>query len=83
MKLSVKQQKIINFINKSEDKQITKKQAIELVDDYYYNASKYVGEILSSMVKSGSLERIKNSVFKIGKGKSQKVFVVENQNKLF
>jgi len=83
MKLSVKQQKIINFINKSQDKQITKKQAIELVDDYYYNASKYVGEILSNMVKSGTLERIKNGVFKIGKGKGQKIFIVENQNKLF
>lgn len=83
MKLTVKQQKVVNFINRSEDKQITKKQAVELIDDHYCNGDKHVGEVLSRMVKSGTLERVKNGVFKIGSGKSKKVFIVENQNDLF
>lgn len=31
---------------------------------YYHNADKYVGEMLSRMIKSGKVERIKPGVFK-------------------
>jgi len=33
---------------------------------YYYNAEKYVGEILGRMVANGILERVKPGVYRIG-----------------
>ena len=83
MKLTIKQQKVVDFIRKSSDNQITKKQAVELIDDHYCNGSKHVGEVLSRMVKSGTLKRIKNGVFTLGNGKGPKTFIVQNQNSLF
>lgn len=48
---------------------ITKKQATEICKHFYYsNASKYVGEILSSLVKAGVLERVKRGTYQF-KGK--------------
>lgn len=65
MKLSEKQEKIIKFIR--DNKSITKKQAVEMLDDYYFhNAEKYVGEILSNMVKQRYIKRVKNGLFELG-----------------
>lgn len=69
IKLTWKQKKVLSFINESESKQITKKEAMQLIDDHYCNGEKHVGETLSRMVKSGLLVRVKKGVFKTGPGK--------------
>jgi len=83
MALSEKQLMVIQFIQKSDDKQITKKQAMGLIDTHYYNGSKHVGDCLSRMVNAGLLERIKNGVFIIGKGKTAIIEENKNQPSLF
>lgn len=83
MVLTEKQKKVIDFIRNSNDKQITKKQAMGLIDTHYYNGAKHVGDCLSRMVNSGLLERVKAGVFIIGKGKTKKIEVTENQTSLF
>ena len=43
-----------------------KSEAVDLLKGgYYYNAAKYVGEILSRMVKSGWLTRVSRGVYKV------------------
>lgn len=67
--LSEKQKTILEFIHRSEDKQITKKQAVDLIGRCYYaNEKKHTGDVLSRMVKRGLLKRIKNGLFEIGQG---------------
>lgn len=65
--------------------EITKKKAVELTGHFYFcNEEKHVGDILSRMVNSGKLERIKNGLFKLGKGsKSIKEQSIGNQSELF
>lgn len=55
-----KQRLILAFARKNEGK-ITKKEVMDIpgVDDYYHNGAKYVGEILTRMVKRNILIRIK------------------------
>lgn len=65
--MSWKRQKIIEFCKKNGNR-ITKKDAMSLIDDYYCNGEKHVGEVLSRLVKSGVLERIKPGLFKIAEG---------------
>jgi len=64
---------------------ITKKDAVKMFkNDYFINAEKYVGEILSRMVKNGTLIRQKPGVFIAGKGKVRTVVNCDvNQTKLF
>lgn len=63
--ISEKQRTILDFAIKNNNK-ITKKQAIEILGNCYYcNAQKHVGDILSRMVKSQLLKRIKNGFFEI------------------
>jgi hypothetical protein len=76
MALTVKQKKVINFCHQNGGN-ITKKQAMELIDDYYYNGAKWVGDVLSRMVKAGMLTRVKPGTFKTGKGN------IHNQPDLF
>lgn len=86
MALTWKQKTVIDFINKSIDKQITKKQAMELINDHYANGAKHVGDCLSRMVNSGLLERVKSGTFTIGKGKlvgKQGIEENKNQTQLF
>lgn len=66
-KPSQKQQFIIDLINKSEDKTVTKKEICKHIR-YYNNTGHYVGLILSSMVNQGMLIRIKPGLFKKGGG---------------
>lgn len=82
MKPSPKQKQILDFALKNENR-ITKKQAVELIGSYYYhNASKYVGEVLSRMVSSKLLKRIKNGLFEINNEKKQTVKGISNPNQL-
>lgn len=51
---------------------------------YYYNANKYVGEILSRMIKSGHVERVKKGVFKLVKERGVIITTnIDNQKTLF
>lgn len=65
MKLGDKQAAIVKFAI-SNGNTVTKKQAVELLERYYYsNAGHYVGEILSRLVKSKCLKRVKPGVFEL------------------
>lgn len=83
MNLSDKQIGIVNFIRSNGN--ITKKQAVEMYDHcYYYNGTKYIGEILSNMVKRGYIKRVKNGVFELGNFSNQLAGIVDkNQINLF
>lgn len=61
--------------------EITKQEVCKHIR-YYNNTQKYVGEILSRMVKNGQLIRIKNGLYKIGSGNPPTV-KIENQIELF
>ena len=65
---------------------ITKKEAVEIAGSgYYYNAEKYVGEILSRLVNAGVLKREKPGVFVPGErsATSKRGLVNPNLPKLF
>jgi len=80
--LSTKQKAILDFASKNNN-QITKKQAVELIGhNYFLNAEKYVGEVLSRMVTSKLLNRVKNGVFEINTDKTQTVKEIINPNQL-
>lgn len=84
MKPSEKQSKILDWAMSNTE--ITKRKAVELIGgDYYHNADKHVGDVLSRMVNSGLLKRIKNGVYALGDGirKTDTEPVPENQLKLF
>jgi predicted transcriptional regulator of viral defense system len=82
MSLTPKQKKILEFAS-SHEKQITKKQAFELIGGCYYcNASKHVGDVLSRMVNSGLLKRLKNGHFEISEKKTETVKNIINPNQL-
>ena len=64
---------------RANNNEITKKDAVKLIGHHYYhNASKYVGEIISRMVNTGTLTRIKNGSFRLGPGTP----FIENQIEL-
>lgn len=75
--LTEKQRTIISYCH-AHDGKITKKEAMTLIDDHYYNGDKHVGEVLSRMVKAGLLIRVKPGHFTIGKGTKQRPATVDN-----
>lgn len=76
-----KQKIIFDFVR--ENGSITKKTAVDKIGgSYFINASKHVGDVLSRMVKSGLLKRVKNGVFELGV-RTNKNTVNENQLDLF
>ena len=78
--ISDKQKMILEFCSKN-DNQITKIQAVHLIGNcYFLNAPKYVGEVLSRMVKSKLLKRIKNGLFEVQN--KQTVSNITNPNQL-
>lgn len=82
MKLSEKQRVIIEYIRSNGN--ITKQQAVQMLGKYYYhNGEKYVGEILSNMVKRRYIKRIKNGVFEIGSMSNQVNDPDKDQTSLF
>ncbi len=73
--ISEKQKSILEHI--TQNGSITKKKAVELIGhNYYHNASKYVGEVLSRMVNRKLIKRIKPGLFERGdlSGEKDEVF---------
>jgi len=66
MALTDNQKKIVIYA-KEHNNTITKKEACKLIP-YYCNTSKHVGDVLSRMVKSNLLRRVKNGVFEVSTG---------------
>jgi hypothetical protein len=75
--------KIIQYVQ--EHGEITTSKAIELCkSNYYCNAGHHVGEVLTTLVKSGDLFREKRGTYKKGSGKKYSPETKdENQQKLF
>lgn len=83
-KISEKQKSILDFASKNENK-ISKKQAVSLIGGCYYcNEKKHVGDVLSRMVNSKLLNRIKNGHFEINTNRTQTVkgIIIPNQLEL-
>jgi hypothetical protein len=77
------QKAIIEFARQNDG--ITKKQAVELLDKYYYsNGAFHIGNSLSAMVNSGILQRVKRGEFKLLQVPiSKPVIINENQLTFF
>jgi len=60
--LTPKQRKILDLAKNGE---FTKQEAVALIGDNYNSAEKYVGEVLSRMVESGLIIRVRNGVFRL------------------
>lgn len=59
-------QKIIFEYAYKNDNKISKQKAVELIGgSYYANAKKHVGDVLSRMVNSGKLKRVRNGHFEL------------------
>ena len=65
--LSPKQKAIIKLMQDNDGKTTKAEAVILLQSQYYCNAEKYVGDILSRMVRIGLIDRVKNGVFEISK----------------
>ena len=76
-KLTLNQRKIVEYARQN-DNTITKKQACNLIP-FYINTDKHVGDILSRMVKSGMLIRVKIGVYKLSTGQK----LAKNQTQIF
>lgn len=81
MTLSDKQRKIFDYCK--ENGFITKATVNDmLAGQYYHNGKKYVGEILTRMLKQGLLIRKSRGVYKLG-SLEPKIYTDKNQIKLF
>lgn len=72
-----KQIKIVEFARLNNN-QITKKQACALIP-FYHNTQKHVGDILTRMVRSNMLKRIKNGLYELSSGQKE----IVNQSQMF
>lgn len=59
-----KQQEIFKYLSTVESADINEIYK-NVTFSYYCNANKHLGEILSRMVKSGKIERVKKGVFRV------------------
>lgn len=83
MALTEKQKKVIIYAQ-AHDNHITKAEAMALINDYYHNGSKHVGDVLSRMVNSGLLVRVSPGKFKTCLGTRNKpATIINNQPNLF
>ena len=79
---------IVDYIREGRQ-EITKQEATAILGRFYYcNEEKHVGELLSRMIKSGILERVKRGTYKLKKYPSgitpgDKYQVSKNQISLF
>ena len=78
-----KRKMVLEYASKHDT--FTKKEIVALVGQTYYcNGHKHIGEMLSRMVKSNHLVRVRKGLFAKGTGKKQNPFPVpKNQNSLF
>lgn len=81
-RLSKHQRTLIQFA-KENGNNITKRQACQLIP-FYHNTQKHVGDILSRMVKSKMLVRVKNGVYELNTGTAsqgqQSIIVTDNED---
>ena len=78
--ISEKQKIILDFAFKNQNK-ITKIQAVQLIGNtYFINGAKHTSEVLSRMVKSNLLKRVKNGFYEIQN--KQTVTNIINPNQL-
>lgn len=81
-KITENQKLLLEFAYNNENK-ISKQKAVELIgNSYYCNAKKHVGDVLSRMVNSGKLNRIRNGHFEISQIKNQGVKQILDQDQL-
>lgn len=71
MPLTPKQTAVLEYAHKNGG-QITKQEAMGLIDTHYSNGAFHVGNVLSRMVKARLLIRLNPGVFKVGTGKKSK-----------
>lgn len=76
---------VLKFFNGDRTKEYTKAEIIKGAGlYYYYNGDKHAGDVLSRMVKSGLLIRVKKGLFKLGSGnKPNKELINPNQTNIF
>lgn len=73
---------VLKFINGDKTSEFTKKEIMEGAGlNYYHNSSKHAGDVLSRMVKSGLLIRVRKGVFKLGNGRRKQPAIV-NPNQM-
>lgn len=80
MALTENQKTVLNLCHVNGGS-VTKKQVCEVIR-FYCNTEKHVGDILSRMVKSNLLKRVKPGVFETSSGIKQELNI-ENQTELF
>lgn len=75
---------VLKFFNGDKTKEFTKAEIIKGAGLYYYhNGEKHAGDVLSRLVKSGLLIRVRKGVFKLGSlEKKKKEVVNHNQTSL-
>lgn len=78
MALTPKQRAVLEFCQKNGG-QITKEQAMQLIDTHYAHGAKHVGDCIGRMIKSGLLIRVKRGVFQAGTGKKNKPANLEDR----
>jgi len=77
--ISEKQKMILDFASRNNN-QISKVQAVQVIGNcYFINGSKHTGEVLSRMVKSQLLKRVKNGFYEIKKHQTVKGIINQNQ----
>jgi predicted transcriptional regulator of viral defense system len=77
--ISEKQKMILDFAVRNNN-QISKIQAVQVIGNcYFINGSKHTGEVLSRMVKSQLLKRVKNGLYEVQKHQTVKGIINPNQ----
>lgn len=62
---------------------ITKRDAVALIGNTYYcNGAKHVGDILSRLVKSGRLKRLKRGEFEISFGEKNRNRQIQSEKQI-
>lgn len=79
-----RQKEVLVCFNGDRDIQLTKQEIIEKAGlHYYHNTDKHAGDVLSRMVKSGLLVRVKKGVFRLGSPvKKAPIVIDKNQTSI-
>lgn len=78
------QKKVLECFNGNRELELSKQDIIKMAGLYYYhNTDKHAGEVLSRMVKSGLLKRVKKGVYTLGGGIKKKTIETDkNQHNI-